>query len=567
MGYLGEMEMGEPFQPFAALREQFGFIPNLFRAQTLLPGVIGAETALLAAILFREQALMRIQKELILLAVAAAQRNTACVAHHYQMLRLLAVPESRLDQIMADYQTANLSPENAALVTFALKLGLNASILREDVTVPLALGLTEQSMLEAILITALANFLGTLSTGLGVLPDFAPRQLPPAAPNPAPEANRTSATGRLTGPFLPAPERDPDEFAPFGFLREQFGLVPEVFRAQTLRPEVLEAEVEFIRTVLVSKAPLTRLQKQHILSGETPTILTDADRALFEFVAKLAEQPSMFGRGDVDLLRSQRFTDEQILEAVVITALSHFFSTLERGVGTAVDFPLRRNFRTLEAKKTHLSASAQRHIAVTLFVDPDAECVARAQGGDLDAFEELMNRHSQRVYRTLIGLLGDQEDARDAMQDTFLKAFQHLGGFEGRSKFSTWVVSIASNTGIQRLRERKHLESLDHDFESEEGFRPRQVQSWTDDPEQLYSQTEMRGLIESSVMKLPAKYRVVLMLRDIDQLPVEEAAAALSLSLPAFKARLLRGRLMLREVLAPHFTGRASTGSAMGITS
>jgi len=71
----------------------------------------------------------------------------------------------------------------------------------------------------------------------------------------------------------------------------------------------------------------------------------------------------------------------------------------------------------------------------------------------------------------------------------------------------------------------------------------------------------MRSLIESSVMKLPAKYRVVLMLRDIDQLPVEDAAAALSLSLPAFKARLLRGRLMLREALAPHFAARSGSGA------
>jgi RNA polymerase sigma-70 factor (ECF subfamily) len=188
------------------------------------------------------------------------------------------------------------------------------------------------------------------------------------------------------------------------------------------------------------------------------------------------------------------------------------------------------------------------------------------QGGDLNAFEELMNRHSQRVYRTLVGILGNPDEARDAMQDTFLKVFQHLAGFEGRSKFSTWLVSVASNTAIQRLRERKPMESLDESAPDEEGFRPRQVQAWTDDPEQLYSQAEMRSLIENGVMKLPVKYRVVLMLRDIEQLPIEEAASALGLGIPAIKARLLRGRLMLREALAPHFIPSGNKRSAQGVT-
>jgi len=177
-----------------------------------------------------------------------------------------------------------------------------------------------------------------------------------------------------------------------------------------------------------------------------------------------------------------------------------------------------------------------------------------------------MNRHSQRVYRTLVGILGNPDEARDAMQDTFLKVFQHLAGFEGRSKFSTWMVSIASNTAIQRLRERKPMESLDESAPDEEGFRPRQVQAWTDDPEQLYSQAEMRSLIENGVMKLPVKYRVVLMLRDIEQLGIEEAASALGLGIPAIKARLLRGRLMLREALAPHFIPSGIKGSAKGVT-
>ena len=158
-----------------------------------------------------------------------------------------------------------------------------------------------------------------------------------------------------------------------------------------------------------------------------------------------------------------------------------------------------------------------------------------------------------------MGILGDPEDARDAMQDTFLKAFQHLDKFQSRSKFSTWLVSIATNTGLQRLRERKPLESLDESAsEAEERFRSRQIRAWTDDPEQLYSQAERRQLIESSVMKLPAKYRIAVVLRDLELLSTEEAAAALGLEVPTLKSRLLRGRLMLREALAPHFARRTS---------
>jgi len=317
------------------------------------------------------------------------------------------------------------------------------------------------------------------------------------------------------------------------FLRKEFGLVPKVFSAQTLRPDILQAEADALRLLLLSEDALSRAQKRDILLAGT----------------------------DLETLRDRGFTENQVLEAVVTTSFACFFNVLQTGLGAGSDFAAK-----MPAKKAHLSTPEQRHTAVTTSVDPDAECVARLQGGDLNAFEELMNRHSQRVYRTLVGILGNPDEARDAMQDTFLKVFQHLAGFEGRSKFSTWLVSIASNTAIQRLRERKPMESLDESAPDEEGFRPRQVQAWTDDPEQLYSQAEMRSLIENGVMKLPVKYRVVLMLRDIEQLGIEEAASALGLGIPAIKARLLRGRLMLREALAPHFIPSGIKGSAKGVT-
>jgi RNA polymerase sigma-70 factor (ECF subfamily) len=103
------------------------------------------------------------------------------------------------------------------------------------------------------------------------------------------------------------------------------------------------------------------------------------------------------------------------------------------------------------------------------------------------------------------------------------------------------------------LRQRKPFEPIDG-IDDDEDFRPRQIQGWADDPEQIFSSAQRNELVREGILRLPEKYRVAMILRDINQLSSEEAAAALALSVPALKARVLRGRLMLRERLAPHFT-------------
>jgi RNA polymerase sigma-70 factor (ECF subfamily) len=190
--------------------------------------------------------------------------------------------------------------------------------------------------------------------------------------------------------------------------------------------------------------------------------------------------------------------------------------------------------------------------------DPDFEIVARVRNGETEAFEELVQKHGRRVYRSLVSILGSPEEAEDALQDAFLKAFQHLPNFEARSRFSTWLVRIAINTGLQRVRSRKDFDSLDEDSEE---FRPRNIQAWSENPEEFYSREELRRLVEKEVMKLPLKYRVALMLRDLEELSTEEAAAALGLSIPGLKARVLRGRLMLRESMVPYFS-KAGAGKS-----
>src|SRR5712671_7879409 len=116
MSYFGEVGVGSTFQPFTAFCEQFGFVPNLFRAQTLLPRVIEAEAALISGILFTDQVLSRAQKECILLALAAANDNAYCLNLHYQTLKLLGATEQRLDRIVTDYRQADLAPTNTAML-------------------------------------------------------------------------------------------------------------------------------------------------------------------------------------------------------------------------------------------------------------------------------------------------------------------------------------------------------------------------------------------------------------------------------------------------------------------
>jgi len=185
--------------------------------------------------------------------------------------------------------------------------------------------------------------------------------------------------------------------------------------------------------------------------------------------------------------------------------------------------------------------------------DEDVQLVDRVLAGETQAFETLVRRHERRVFRTTLAVAGNSEDAEEAMQDTFVKAYQHLGEFRRDSRFSTWLTRIAINEGLQRRRRHRDQASLD---DPENGFdppAPRRLEEWSSDPEKRYAAQERKRLVEGAIRSLPAAYRVVVVLRDIEELPAEEAAEVLGLSLPALKSRLLRGRLMLRERLAPHF--------------
>ena len=181
--------------------------------------------------------------------------------------------------------------------------------------------------------------------------------------------------------------------------------------------------------------------------------------------------------------------------------------------------------------------------------------VNAARKGDIAAFEELVRRYDRNVFRIAQHITQNREDAEDVVQDAFLKAYQNLGQFQGQSKFYTWLVRIAVNEALMRLRRRRpeRMVSLDEDVKTEEDSMPREIADWTPNPEQQYNQAELKDILSRTIQGLPTSFRTVFVLRDVEGLSTEETAEALGLSIPAVKSRLLRARLQLRERLTKYF--------------
>ncbi|MBZ5703354.1 MAG: sigma-70 family RNA polymerase sigma factor [Acidobacteriia bacterium] len=185
--------------------------------------------------------------------------------------------------------------------------------------------------------------------------------------------------------------------------------------------------------------------------------------------------------------------------------------------------------------------------------EDDFLLVERVLAGDRRAFEPLVRRHERRVFRVTLAVLGNIEDAEEAMQDTFVKAFRHLGQFRRESRFSTWLTRIAVNDAIQKRNTRKTFVPLAEVESAEEQLTPKRHESWKSNPEQLYGKQEIHGIVEDAIRSLPEIYREAFVLRDIEELSAEEAAEVLGITVPALKSRLLRARFMMREMLAAKF--------------
>jgi RNA polymerase sigma-70 factor (ECF subfamily) len=193
-------------------------------------------------------------------------------------------------------------------------------------------------------------------------------------------------------------------------------------------------------------------------------------------------------------------------------------------------------------------------------VTEEMALVQAAKGGDVTAFEELVRRYDRNVFRIAQHITHNREDAEDVVQDAFLKAYENLNQFQGQSKFYTWLVRIAVNEALMKLRRIKpgRTVSLDEEVKTEDDSLPREVADWSPNPEQQYNQAELKDILSRTIQGLPMSFRTVFVLRDVEGLSTEETAEALDLSVPAVKSRLLRARLQLRERLNRYFQKRES---------
>jgi RNA polymerase sigma-70 factor, ECF subfamily len=165
-----------------------------------------------------------------------------------------------------------------------------------------------------------------------------------------------------------------------------------------------------------------------------------------------------------------------------------------------------------------------------------------------------VGRYERKIFRLAQNITQNKEDAEDVMQEAFLKSYQHLEEFQGNSRFYTWLVRIAVNQALMKLRKRRPNQvSLDEDVDTGEDTIPRDVEDWGPSPEDRYEQSELGDILNTTIAELDPPFRIVFQLRDIEELSTEETAEALGLSIPAVKSRLLRARLKLRQKLNKYF--------------
>jgi RNA polymerase sigma-70 factor (ECF subfamily) len=185
----------------------------------------------------------------------------------------------------------------------------------------------------------------------------------------------------------------------------------------------------------------------------------------------------------------------------------------------------------------------------------DFDLVHASKNGDVTAFEQLVKRYDRKLLRIAQSVTHNREDSQDAVQEAFLKAYQHLAEFGADSQFSTWLIRITLNQSLMKLRKQRATKevSLDEDFQSEENAFPIEVIDWAPNPEQLYSVSQLRNILIKTIEELRPILRGVFVLQDLEGLSTEQTAEVLNLSQSAVKSRLWRARLQLRELLNMYF--------------
>jgi RNA polymerase sigma-70 factor (ECF subfamily) len=183
----------------------------------------------------------------------------------------------------------------------------------------------------------------------------------------------------------------------------------------------------------------------------------------------------------------------------------------------------------------------------------DTELVVLAQNGDNDAFAELVERHRQTCRRLAMSILKNVEDAEDEVQNALWKAFEHIGQFQQDAKFSTWLSRIVVNQCLMRLRKQKRTRavSIDEPVSVEDSMRL-DLPDHNPSPEQALGQTELGAVLQTEIRRIPPLLREVILLRDVEERPMEEISSLLGISVAAAKSRLLRARLELRARMQKH---------------
>ena len=202
-----------------------------------------------------------------------------------------------------------------------------------------------------------------------------------------------------------------------------------------------------------------------------------------------------------------------------------------------------------------VSAGTPKPLASTIVRDDEAQLVSAAKAGDTAAFEELVNRYERKIFRLGMNITQNREDAEDVMQDAFLKSYQNLDRFQGDSRFYTWLVRIAVNEALMKLRKRRPNQvSLDEPI-SDDGVDSvfREIEDWGPSPEKKFAQTELNEILNGVIAELDPIFRVAFLLRDVEGLSTEETGQILGISAAAVKSRLLRARLKLRQKLNKYF--------------
>jgi len=188
----------------------------------------------------------------------------------------------------------------------------------------------------------------------------------------------------------------------------------------------------------------------------------------------------------------------------------------------------------------------------------EADIIKRVCDGEREAFYELVHPYERMVYATAISVVKNPADAEEVAQEAVLKAFSNLASFRAESKFSTWILQITYNEAKMRLRKaRSHLyESIDDSQPGEDAdYWPKDFADWRPIPSELFERDEVRQAIQNATNSLRPMYRVVFVLRDVQNLSTKETATILGISETAVKIRLLRARLQMRDTLAPGIDG------------